>query len=291
MDRLDLYIPKDLDDLLLFLQRDELGSRVIAGGTDLVPRLRRGDLVLPRLVDLSGLSDLRYVRKERGEVRIGSMTTIAELTSSHILGRKYEAFQQGAHLFGSNNTLNMATVGGNVAAAVSASDFLVIFLALDAKVRLLSALGERILRLEDFVRGKRTLDLKKGEIISEISFAEIPDQAACSFQKVGRRQRVIVSLVSLALYLQLDLNSKRIKEIRIAMNRLGGKHPARAKMTESVLNGKSFASRTRNRAISALEEELSLTSDFRATAEYRKSMAGVLLRHAWEDCLARMRVA
>jgi CO/xanthine dehydrogenase FAD-binding subunit len=291
MDRLDLYIPKDLNDLLLFLQRDELGSRVIAGGTDLVPRLRRGDLVLPRLVDLSGLSDLRYIRKERGEVRIGSMTTIADATSSRILGRKYEAFQQAARLFGSNHTLNMATVGGNVAAAVSASDFLVIFLALDAKVRLLSALGERILRLEDFVLGKRTLDLKKGEIISEISFPEIPDQATCSFQKVGRRQRVIVSLVSLALYLQLDLNSKRIKEIRIAMNRLRGKHPARAKMTESILNGKSFASRTLNRAISALEGELSLTSDFRATAEYRKSMAGVLLGRAWKDCLARMRVA
>ena len=106
-----------------------------------------------------------------------------------------------------------------------------------------------------------------------------------------RDRRVIVSLVSLALYLQLDVKLKRIKEIRIAMNRVGGKHPARAKMTESILNGKSFASRTLNRGVSALQEELSLTSDFRATAEYRKSMAGVLLRRAWEDCGLRMRVA
>jgi len=236
------------------------------------------------LVDVSRIRELRYIRKEKGSIRIGSLTTIADLSSSPLLDSKYEAFSKLRSIFGSPPIRNLATVGGNIAAASSSEDLIPILLVLEADVTLRSLTSERRVPLSEFILGKRETSRKDNEVVSEASFKEISAHSWCTFEKIGRRERLIIALVSLACILEIDSESDRIKDARIALNRIRGKVPERACKTEEVLKGRNLNAELVRFAASTLEKELMLTSDFRASASYRVKVAKNFLDSALRHC-------
>lgn len=285
--RFDLYVPKNLNDLLRYLDKNRPAS-MIAGGTDLVPRIERG-LVRPKLlVDISGLRGLRYIESQEDEIKLGALTTISDLAESSVLAAHHEVFRQVSYKFGAPPIRNVGTVGGNVAAASSSEDLIPVFLALDAKVQLSSINGRRSLPLQEFLLGKRKVDLRQGELISEISFRKMTESSCCSFEKVGRRNSLVIALVSSAVHLDLDSEEMRINQIRAAFNRVRGKIPERAHLMEETLRGKELNDETVNEGLRVLESELMLTTDYRASADYRKRAAKICFEKALTYCATKI---
>jgi len=280
----EVFVPRTETELFEFLETNAPQSILVSGGTDLVPRVWRGQEKPITLVDISRLSALRYIRKERGIVRIGALCILSDLTRNPFLARQYEAFKRLGLVFGSPSVRNLATVGGNLAASSSSEDLIPIFLALDAKVRLNSKASYREITLEEFIRGKRRTALRDNELLAEVSFSELGSRSWCTFDKVGRRERVIISLVSLACTLALKPQSATIVDVRLALNRVRGKTPERALRTEKSLVGNALDDLKLDEACKTLESELHLTSDFRASAEYRTKVAQNLLRDSLMHC-------
>ena len=277
MRRFDMFVPENLVDLLQYLDSHQAGVHLIANGTDLINRIQRKQVTPKVLVDLTGLPELTYVRMEEGMIKIGALTTVSELIASPVMDQRYDVFREVAMKFGGPSIINMATIGGNICSASSSEDLLPVLLVLDAKAHVRSIHGERTIRVEDFVKGKRMTDLKPNEILEEMSFREIEPRSACGFEKVGMRNSLIIAFVNCAVYLKLTEN-KLCDEVRIAFNRVNGKIPQRARQTEKILNGKKLNEQTLSNAVATLRNELKLTSDFRASEEYRLEVACAIFK-------------
>jgi xanthine dehydrogenase FAD-binding subunit len=288
MRRFDMYVPDDLTDLLEYLDSHQSAVQLITNGSDLINRIRKREVTPKVIVDLSGLSEFNYVRKDGETIRIGALTTIADLASSPVIDPRHAVFREVAAKFGGPAIRNVATIGGNICAASSSEDLLPVLLVLDAKVRLKSKLGERILPLEEFMKGKRLIDLKANEILIETNFQELDEHSACSFEKVGMRNSLIIAFVSSAVFLKLDRRRERFDDIRVAFNRVAGKIPERARRSEEALRGKILTPELLEDTVSVMKRELRTSSDFRASAEYRSDVACVLFKRALSRCYERL---
>ena len=116
----EFYSAKTTDDLAFLLDRS--GAKVLAGGTDILPRLRRGQFSATRLVDISRLDALNFIEESDGRVRIGSLTTHAELIDSPLLRSVVPAVVEASATVGCLQTRRRGTLGGNLANASPASD-------------------------------------------------------------------------------------------------------------------------------------------------------------------------
>jgi CO/xanthine dehydrogenase FAD-binding subunit len=221
-------------------------------------------------------------------IRIGAMTTIADLEAKKDSSAWGRLLSDVASRFGSPNIRSIATVGGNICAASSSEDLIPVFLVLDAKVKTIRKSGARELPLQEFLAAKRKTALNNDEILAEVSFPEPSARSACSFQKLGTRNILIIALVSVAAFVEMDEKGSKIKCARVALNRLKGKIPQRAEDVEKEIVGKELNEQTIKSAANRLGGELSLTSDFRASARYRQEAVKVLLRRALTDCQQRI---
>jgi CO/xanthine dehydrogenase FAD-binding subunit len=282
-----MFVPENLADLLQYLDSHQDGVHLIANGTDLINRIQRKQVSPKVLVDLTGLAEFRYVKWEGGMIKIGGLTTISELIASPFLDSRYDVFREVAMKFGGPSIINMATIAGNICSASSSEDLLPVLLVLNADVHVRSTHGERTIRVEDFVKGKRITDLKPNELLVETSFRELEPRSACSFEKVGMRNSLIIAFVNCAVYLKLA-ESNLCDEVRIAFNRVNGKIPQRARKTEQIMKGKKLNDQSLSDAVSTLRDELKLTSDFRASEEYRLEVACAIFKRTVGRCADRL---
>jgi len=283
-----MFVPEGMDELLQFLDAHQSGVHLIANGTDLVNRIQRRQVNPKVLVDLTGLRELRYVKKQDGTVKIGALTTISELIASPIIDRRYDFMREVARKFGGPSIINMATVGGNICSASSSEDLLPVLLVLKGGVTVRSINGERTDSVEHFVTGKRTTGLRPNEILVETSFPELDADEACSFDKVGMRNSLIIAFVNCAVYLKMDKRNGIIGDIRIAFNRVSGKIPQRARDTENKVKGRKVNEQSLADATTALRGELKLTSDFRVSEEYRTDVACAIFKRTLRSCVEKI---
>jgi CO/xanthine dehydrogenase FAD-binding subunit len=288
MRRFDMYVPGDIHDLLEYLTTHQTGVHLIANGSDLINRIQRRQINPKILVDLSGLTELNYVRKDGNTIRVGALTTIADIATSPVIDSRLEAFREVASKFGGPAITNVATIGGNICAASSSEDLLPLLLVLDARVLLKSKRGERIMPLEDFLRDKRVTDLRPYEILAEVMFEQLGENSACAFEKIGMRNSLTIALVSVATYITLSEKTDWIEDARIAYNRVTGKIPERAKLSEEKLRGNKLSKAHIDDCVASLRNELRLRSDFRVSGEYRLDTACALFRRAMSRCVERI---
>jgi len=288
MRRFDMFVPENAADALQYIDTHQTGVHLIANGTDLINRIQRKQITPKVLVDLTGLHELEYVRKENGTIRIGALTTISELIASPIINGRYDVFREVAAKFGGPSIINMATVGGNICSASSSEDLIPVLLVLDAEVLVRSVHGERTIPLQSFVDGKRSTGLKSNEMMVETRFPELDDRSTCGFEKIGMRNSLIIAFVNCAIYLKLEPKSSRADEVRVAFNRVSGKIPQRATETEKKLKGQELNERSIVAGGSVLREELKLTSDFRVSEEYRLEVACAVFKRVLLECAERL---
>jgi CO/xanthine dehydrogenase FAD-binding subunit len=251
-------------------------GRPIAGGTDLIPQMRAVRLAVERLVDLSRLHDLRFIKQEDGKLHIGALTTFTAMHTFPLLRERVSALAQAAALVGAVQTRNRGTVGGNIANASPAGDTLPPLLAMDATVTLFSVRGERLVPLAGLLLGPGETLIATDEILHHVSLPCLPAGAQSAYLRLGKRNGQAISIASAAVVLQLD-GRERIEDARVA---LGAAAPTaiRCPECEAVLRGARLSEDLATEAGRIAAQECQPIDDVRATARYRRHVVGQLVR-------------
>ena len=210
---------RSLEEALDHLDLYGEGTRILAGGTDLMIVLRsayREGKVLPdTLLDVGELPDCRMIRKEGGRLILGAAVTFRTLENHPIIKQSLPLLAAAASQMGSLQVRRLATIGGNVGTASPAGDGITPLAACGAEAQLISKNGNRTLLVSDLIRGPGRTRLAVGELIHSFAL-EIPEQPQYFFfQKIMRRQAVAIARMNLAVQLALEPTG-RIASARLA---------------------------------------------------------------------------
>ena len=272
--------PQQLPELLRLLREHPDGC-LLAGGTDLLVRMKLGRLPPGLLLDVSQVPELRQIEEEKGFLRIGAAVTHTEICRSERIGRWAPALAEAASQVGSPQIRNRGTVGGNVGNASPAGDTLPALLAYGARVELASCGGCRSLPLEEFLLGPGRTAKAAGEVITAFCLEAQTNEQAAAFEKMGKRKALSISVVNAAVLIGLE--NGVVTKARIA---LGAVAPTVRRMTaaENHLVGTMLSDDAIEQAAQLVFEAVNPIDDVRSEAEYRQKIAAVLTRRALEKC-------
>jgi xanthine dehydrogenase small subunit len=268
--------PRSLADAYRLLTDGGAAWRPVAGGTDLLVQLT-GELSPPpdRVLDIWGLEELRGINLDGDELVIGALTTYTELRQSALVDELLPALAEASATIGAAQIQNRGTVGGNLVNASPAGDTLPIWLATDSLVVLGSAAGERFVAALDFFTGYRETARREDELVLRVRVPLLPRRHV-RFRKVGTRRAQAISKVVMAVSWLTGEDGAWI-DTRVALGSVAAV-PVRARATEAALDGQQPVPAMADAAVSALEAEIQPIDDVRSTAEYRKMVAGRVLR-------------
>ena len=271
-----LETPGSLAEALELLAREPGQWQPLAGGTDLMVGLNAGTLKARGLLDLSRCQDLRGIREQDGVLALGSLTSFTELLDCPAVARHFPSLAQSARSTGALAIQNRGTLGGNLANASPAADTPPSLLVYAAELELVSVRGRRRVPYERFHLGYKQLDLAPDELLACIRVPVPAGPGFHFFRKVGTRQALAITKISLAAYGRLAQG--RLAELRVALGS-AGPVPLRARAAEAVLQGRSLAelAQVLPAARAALMADISPIDDIRSTAHYRRVTAGNLL--------------
>lgn len=231
------YQPESLTEALALLAGLPQPKKILAGGTDIIPALRRGELFPANIISLGRLQQLKKIEVDNGIIRVGAMATFSELASSPLFSGAHSLVTQAASRVGGPQIRNQGTIGGNVVNASPAGDMLPPLLALGAGVRLIREEGERVVPLDEFLSGVGRTIIAPDEVLAEVSFPALPENAATIFIKLGRRNSLAISRINMAAIFLYD-SGGRMKEARIALGAVAPK-PVRVPSAEAMLKGQT----------------------------------------------------
>jgi CO/xanthine dehydrogenase FAD-binding subunit len=276
------YLAQSISDALNTLANASGAARLVAGGTDLLLDLQQGrHPPLDTLVDISHVPEMRRLELHQDSLFIGAALPLNLVVASPLVRQHAQALHDAAGLIGGPQVRNTATLGGNVAHALPAADGTIALLALDAQAEVTSLQGTRRLPLGDLFRGpgKSALD-PGGDLLVGFHLPVRQAGQASAFQRVMRPQGVAIAILNMAIWLKREAD--RLVDIRISIGP-AGTVPLRAHGAEAQLRGQSPDQPVIDRAIAALLAETHFrTSPHRATAEYRRHTAAVLLKEVLE---------
>jgi carbon-monoxide dehydrogenase medium subunit len=276
MNRCDYYRPRTFDEALE-LQEKIPGARFIAGGTDVMVKIRNGDLRPPALISLRSIPELSGIEEEE-VTRIGAMTTISELIEHPTLQKRYPVLVKAARRHSGPQIRNVATIGGNLCNCSPCADTATPLLVLDARIRLRSAAGSREAPLDELFRGPGETCLASGEILTDILLDTQPKDAKAAFLKKGR---VSMDLAVASVAVLLEMDGTACRRARVAAGSVAPV-PLRLKKVEELLEGNALSGKILYRAQETAAESVSPITDVRATEAYRRRLVGVYVRRAIE---------
>ena len=272
---MEYHVAATVDEALgLLAGRD--GSRPVAGGTDLAVVLADNLAAVSRLVDVTGIPDLRGVRRTAEGLTIGPATTIAEIAARSDLPA---CLTQGARAIGSPQIRNLATLGGNVCNASPCGDTLSALVALEASFVLQSRAGTRTVPAERFFTGPKKTVLAAGELLVEIRIPASRLAGRSAFRMIGKRNGQVISQVNAAVWLAIQ--GGVVREVRAAVGSVAPV-PLRLSGTERLLAGKAVAKLDLPAVLASVDAEIAPISDVRASLEYRR----LVTRSLFADALA-----
>ena len=209
---LKYHTPTSLKEALNISATNDV--QFIAGGTDFYPSKPPGPLTCD-LIDLSRISDLSGIEQTADAWRIGATTTWTEIVHSD-LPPYFKGLQDAAREIGSVQIQNAGTIGGNLCNASPAADGVPPLLTLGAQIELQSHHGTRLLPLENFTKGVRKTALEDGEALTAIVIPVLPGNIQSSFEKLGSRRYMVISISIVAVAIGLD-RTGRIDFARVAV--------------------------------------------------------------------------
>lgn len=270
----DYISPPSMSEALIFLNTHKGATRIIAGGTDVIPKLKRREHRAPEyIVDLKGIPDLDYIHFDDDILSIGALTTIHTVESSSIVREHFSVLRQAAGSMASVQIRNRGTLVGNICNAAPSADMAPALLILGAKVKLVSEQWEKTVPLEDFFMGPGKTILNDGEIVKEIQIRGMPAKSRAVYIKLEPRHSMDLAVVGVAVF--IILNGDICKDIKIALGAVSPT-PVRATKAENALRGQKLNNEIIEKAAQIASEESQPIDDQRASAEYRRDMVKVL---------------
>ena len=268
------FAPTDLGEAVTLLAQYGKQATILAGGTDLVPKINYYELK-PVAILYVGKLGLSYTKQVDGTLVIGAGTPLAQILSSELVAQSAPALVQAAKQHSSVAIRSVATLGGNIANGSPAADMVIPLIAMDAKLRLVSAKGERFMAVQDFFVGPEQTKLEPGELIADVHIPPVKGQAV--FLKLGKRKAQACSIVVTAV--RLEMADGVCKAARIVLGSMAPT-PLRCVKAEEMLMGKAVDQALADQCAATAVGETRPIDDVRATAWYRQKAGTALVKQA-----------
>jgi len=285
----DYFEPSTVEEAADILGRYKEHAAVLAGGTDLLVRMKQKRIDPKYLVDIKRIAKLKGIEQNRDLIRIGATATMLEIQTNEFVKERLPALHEAIASVGSVQIRNMGTLGGNLCRASPSGDCLPPLLVLGARVNLLDSGGTRVLPLDQFFKGPGKTAIKPSEILMEIHVPIPPRGTGMSFLKIRRAGMDLAKINAAAL---LTLEDNAVQSCGIALGSVAPT-PIRAKKAEASLIGKKATDERLAEAAAIASEEVRPYAEShrhrRSTAQYRIEVSRVLVRRTLE--LARDRIA
>jgi len=282
----EYLLPRSVAEALDMLAKYNGNAQVIAGGTDVIPRLRHRDLDVEALVDISHLPDMSRILQEAGTIILGGLVTHSQIASSPLIREKAGILADGAGCLGSPQIRNIATVAGNLVSGHPAADTSTPLLALNASVTITSQEGDRVIPLTEFFldKGKTALDCHR-EILTQIHFAALKKNQGSSHLRLSKRRSLTVAVLIFAAVVEVDETQNTIKDAQIALGPVAP-IPLRASNAEAMLRGAPINSETIERVAECVCSESNPIADpVWGSAEYKKEIIKVFTKRGLKKAL------
>jgi carbon-monoxide dehydrogenase medium subunit len=261
------HAPKKLEEALSLLARHGDDAKVLGGGMSLVPVMTLGLMQPEVVVSLNHIPDLDYVKDDGTTIRIGALTRHEKVRTDPIVQRSFPVLSQAASFIGDVQVRHRGTIGGSLAHADPAADYLPVMLVLDAQFRLQSAKGERVVKASDFFKGLMQTVLQPAELLTEVQIPKLKEGAGSSYQRLHRVEGNF-AIVSAAAVVE-----KGFASARVALGGVGPR-PVLVDVTRRLTKGLSDDA-LRGISDDAFDASYEAYGDLNGDSEYRRAMARV----------------
>jgi CO/xanthine dehydrogenase FAD-binding subunit len=271
--------PKTMDEAISLHQSYGDRAKYIAGGTDVLVKIKEGKLAPDYLISLKNIVDQErpYLNHETGELFIGAFITHRSIEKSSVIQLNYPILHDAVKNIGSVQIRNVATIGGNLVNAVPSADGAIPLIALDGKAHIYGTKGHRSVDLRRFFLGPGQCDLERGEILLEIIIPPPLPRSSGAYMKHGRREAMELPMLGVGVVLGLEENMTTCARARICLG-VAAPTPLRCLEAEKYLVGKAIDENSLAEAGRIAGEESRVRDSIRGLAWYRREMVGVLVK-------------
>jgi CO/xanthine dehydrogenase FAD-binding subunit len=284
--KFDYFSCKTVEEACSLLSTYKDEARVLAGGTDLLIKMKHKKMMPRYLVNIKRVPDLTYIRHDEHEgLRIGALTTIQAIRNSPLIAKRFSVLSDSAAVLGTRQVRNLATLGGNLCNASPAAECAPALISLGARAKIVGLHGERTVPVHEFFIGPGVSALQGDEVLTEIQVPNVPLHTRGVYLKHSTR-RIDVAIVGVAMVIALD--GQVCQDIRLALGSVGPT-PFRAVKAEDVLRGKRLTGEMPQKAGQVASQESFPIDDMRGNADYRKKVVETLVKEGIERAIAGAR--
>lgn len=286
--RFEYYAPSTLREACEILGELRGKAAPLAGGTDILVNMKKGLTAPEHLISLTRIDGLDSLTSDssKGQTRIGACMTASDLIRTDAVRTRLSALGEAARSLGTPLIRNRATLGGNLVTARPAADLVPSLMAYDARIRLNSLAGDRIVGLDAFFLGPGKTAIREDEILSEVIVDLPPSRSGCAYLKLGVRKALEIGMANVAAFLALDEREGTVREARIVLGAVAP-FPMRASSAEGILKGETPGEALFEKAGEIAAGESRPIDDFRGSADYRRDMVKVLTKRALHAALLK----
>lgn len=262
--------PRSVEEAVKILHENN-NLKIISGGTDVLIKLHHGDMEEVELLSLKNLKELDFIKVlENDTIEIGSTTCFTNIYRNKIIKDFIPALGQGAVSMGGPQIRNMATIGGNVCNGAVSADSAPSLFAFNAKLRLRSFQGERIVPIEEFYEGPGKVNIRKDEILISILIEKKDYEGVRgTYIKYSNRKAMDISMLSVCVVASVKEN--KFKDLRIALG-VAGPTPIRCRDAEKYALGLENSEENINNIAQYAVKSASARDSWRASKAYREHL-------------------
>lgn len=296
---LSVYRGAELQQVLKLLQDHQGKVCIIAGGTDIILKLREKKLEPEVLLDISDINELKGISEyskqladtgldglkritEQTMIKIGAGVTFSEIAKSPFFSQNLKGLADAALSVGSPQIRNAATIGGNICNASPAADIIPVLLALEAEAIVRSREKEETMSLQGFILDKGSVKLLPNQLLCSIAFSSLKENQSLGFAKLGLRKALAISRIAVAAFVEVGDNA--FKNVRLASGACG-KIPKREYEVEACLEGKAINDGSIEAAAELFKQVLKERLRGRSGAEYKGEAVKGVFKEALRKAL------
>lgn len=270
------------------LMQEHPSAVLIAGGSDVLIKMREGKLAGAELISLYKLDELREVTMEPdGALRIGPMTSFSHATKSPLLQQYMPALGEAADTVGGPQLRNIGTLGGNICNGVTSADTASTQLAYDAMLEITGKDGMRKISIHDFYKGVGKVDLAPGELLTGILIPkESYENCYGYYMKYAMRNAMDIATIGCSVNVVLSADKRTIQRVRISYG-VAGPVPMRARTAEAAVNGQPVSEATIELVGNTVLNDVNPRTSWRASADFRKQIISETARRSLRAAVER----
>ena len=278
MNAFNYEAPSTLAEALKIMKAHGDKARPICGGTDLLIQMRAGVRQPDFVVDIKRVKEMRELKfNAKSGLRLGAAVPCIDVAENPEMQRHYPGLTEAAHLIGSLQIQNRASVGGNLCNGSPAADTTPALIALRARARIAGPRSEREVPVEEFVVSPGRTVLKPGELLVQLLIPAPAPHSSDAYLRFIPRNEMDIAVVGVGV--SVTLSGDTVKAARIGLGAVAATPLLADKASESLI-GKKLDENALAAAARLASEKASPIDDMRGTAEYRNHVTGVLTRRA-----------